>query len=607
MNNLYIEENSQNVKKGNVNLLWNDFNSDEINKIYSINKILEKNKIFYRKKLIFVGNLYLNKVWRKSKLNYVIDDNFDYFFLSSIFHQSAFRENSFHLLLAKFFVTREFIKKNNPSKVYISIHDKNYSDLIYKYCVYKNIKVEVNNLGKFKINSFFLRFGKTKNFIREFLFLISKISLKEKKFKILDNDILLFDTFTHFDLEELKKGNYKSYYWNSLVDLIKKNNLKVKWIHFFYRTKQIRYLNDANKIIKKLNVKEKNNNHLLLDSLFSLRSAFTALFIYFKFLLSYFSNAKSLRIRNSFFYGAFNEILTPYLRDTFIGQRAIRNIYFFECFKNLVKRVDKPKFGLYLMENLDFEIILNYLWKKKTNYELIGFPHSSVRFWDLRYFFLNPKKFLNIFPNKVLIHSKDSLNWSENIKLNYKSTIAVESLRFEKLILKKRIHKKTNFKNFLVFGDLDERITLSMLELFDYQKNKKFFVKNHPGSSIIKKNYKNITFIENHEHVLDNYDCVIVSNASATIFKPYYENFPFLVFLDSKFFNLNPISNLNENLFFYDTLSFEKSLLNILQNYSNNKKLHIIDNTNSQWLKILSNKDSNENFNKLECLKLIEN
>ena len=69
-----------------------------------------------------------------------------------------------------------------------------------------------------------------------------------------------------------------------------------------------------------------------------------------------------------------------------------------------------------------------------------------------------------------------------------------------------------------------------MLELFDNQRNKKFFVKSHPGSSMIKKNYKNITFIENHEHVLDNYDCVIVSNASATIFKPYYENFPFLVF-----------------------------------------------------------------------------
>ena len=49
---------------------------------------------------------------------------------------------------------------------------------------------------------------------------------------------------------------------------------------FFYRTKQIRYLNHANKIIKKLNVKEKNNNHLLLDNLFS-KICFTALFIVF--------------------------------------------------------------------------------------------------------------------------------------------------------------------------------------------------------------------------------------------------------------------------------------------------------------------------------------
>ena len=59
-------------------------------------------------------------------------------------------------------------------------------------------------------------------------------------------------------------------------------------------------------------------------------------------------------------------------------------------------------------------------------------------------------------------------------------------LRFEKLILKKEFIKKLILK-FFSFGDLDERITLSMLELFDNQRNKKFFVKSHPGSSMIKK------------------------------------------------------------------------------------------------------------------------
>jgi hypothetical protein len=100
------------------------------------------------------------------------------------------------------------------------------------------------------------------------------------------------------------------------------------------------------------------------------------------------------------------------------------------------------------MENLDFELILNHLWKKKTNSELIGFPHSNVRYWDLRYYFLNPKKFINIFPNKVLIHSKDTLDWAESINLNNKSTLAVESLRYEKLILKKDYLKIKNLQNF---------------------------------------------------------------------------------------------------------------------------------------------------------------
>ena len=111
MSELFIEENIKSAQKGYTTLLWNDFNLDQKNNIYSINEIIEKDKIFYKKKILSIGNIYLNKIWRKSKLNYVMDNNFDYFFLSSVFHQSAFRKNSLHLLIVKFFVIREFIKK----------------------------------------------------------------------------------------------------------------------------------------------------------------------------------------------------------------------------------------------------------------------------------------------------------------------------------------------------------------------------------------------------------------------------------------------------------------------------------------------------------------
>jgi surface carbohydrate biosynthesis protein (TIGR04326 family) len=604
---LFIEENIKAAKKGCTTLLWNDLNSDQKNNIYSINKIIDKDQIFYKKKILSLGNVYLNKIWRKSKLNYILDENFDYFFLSSVFHQSAFRKNSLHLLIVKFFVIREFIKKKIFSKVHINISDKNFSDLIYKYCISKNIKVEFNYHNKKKLNTFFLKLNRKKDYLKQLILLVSRISLKEKKFKINENDVLLFDIFTHFDLDNLRKGKYKSFYWNSLVEVIKKNNLKVKWIHLFYPTKTMRSLNDANKIINILNEEEKNKSHLILDNLFSLKSAFLALIKYLKIIVNYFIHKKSLRINNTSAFSGFNKILNSELADTFIGHRSLRNIFFYECFNNLIERVEKPKLGLYLMENLDFELILNHLWKKKINCELIGFPHSNVRYWDLRYFFLNPNKFINIYPNKVLIHSKDTLDWADNIKLNSKNAIAVESLRYENLILKKKLSKKNNFQNFLVFADLDESITEALLKIFENNQDKKFFIKNHPGSSMNKKNYKNIHFIKNNDHNLGNYDCVIISNASGAVFKPYYENFPFLVFLDTRFFNLNPISDLNENIFFHDSLSFKKSIHYILKENNDNKKLHIVDKRNLEWLNILKNKDIYRDFNHINCQKLIDN
>ena len=606
MNELFIEENIKTTNNGYTTLLWNDFNSDQENNIYSINQIIEKDQVFYKKKILSIGNIYFKKIWRKSKLNYTIGDNFDYFFLSSIFHQSPFYKDSLHLLTIKFFVIREFIKQKKIFKVHINISNKDFSDLIYKYCISKNIKVKINYRYENKLNRIFSKLNKSKNYLKKIILLISKINFKEKEFTINKNDMLLFDIFTHFNLEDLKKGKYKSFYWNSLIDLIKKNNLKVKWIHLFYPTKAIRFLNDANKITNILNKEANNNNHLILENLFSIKSAFIALTKYLKITIKYLIHKKSLKIINTSAFSGFNKILNSHLMDTFIGYRSLRNIFFYECFHNLIKRIENPKLGLYVMENLDFELILNHLWKKKFNCELIGFPHSNVRYWDLRYFFLDPNEFKNIYPNKVLIHSKDTLDWANNIKINSKSAIAVESLRYENLILKKQIFKKSNLKNFLVFADLDESISEALFKIFENNKDKNFFVKSHPGSSMNKKNYKNISFIKDNEHIFDNYDCVIVSNASGAVFKPYYENFPFLVFLDTRFFNLNPISDLNKNIFFHNHSSFERSIHYILKENNGNKKLHIIDNKNQEWLNILKHKDIYRDFNQINCQKLID-
>ena len=184
-----------------------------------------------------------------------------------------------------------------------------------------------------------------------------------------------------------------------------------------------------------------------------------------------------------------------------------------------------------------------------------------------------------------------------------------ESLRYENLVLKKKVNKISNFKNFLVFGDIDESITGSLLNIFEKHKNKKFYIKTHPGSLMKTKNQDNITYLHENAPNLEKYDCVITCNASGAIFKPFYENYPLLIFLDTRYFNLNPVLDLDENIFFFDNKSFDNALnyTSKNQNMSKNmnRKLHIIDKRNLKWLDILKHQNTHIKYDKVKILKLI--
>ena len=218
------------------------------------------------------------------------------------------------------------------------------------------------------------------------------------------------------------------------------------------------------------------------------------------------------------------------------------------------------------MENQEFEIILNNLWKKKFTTNLIGFPHSCVRFWDLRYFFIEPNKEKLNFPDKVCIHSKDTYEWANYLKLSNDRIIDVESIRHENLMFQKKTQNRSIIKNIIIYGDLDNKASLDLCEIVKNKSNINFVFKNHPGSSLKTEDikYKNIKLTDIDLEV-NKFDCVIAFNGSGAMFKPYYRTSPFIIYLDPKFFDLSPINNLPKDIFFYDNNSFENCLNKIKQ------------------------------------------
>ena len=67
------------------------------------------------------------------------------------------------------------------------------------------------------------------------------------------------------------------------------------------------------------------------------------------------------------------------------GSTAIRNCMFIELIDKALKATTQQKLGLYLQENQFWEKALLHAWRIHGHGFIIGVPHASVNFWDLRY------------------------------------------------------------------------------------------------------------------------------------------------------------------------------------------------------------------------------
>src|SRR3990172_153193 len=68
------------------------------------------------------------------------------------------------------------------------------------------------------------------------------------------------------------------------------------------------------------------------------------------------------------------------------GPVAISNLLWIELFDVALRDLPHQKKGLYLCENQAWERAFIHAWRKYGHGQLIAVAHSTVRFWDLRYF-----------------------------------------------------------------------------------------------------------------------------------------------------------------------------------------------------------------------------
>src|SRR3990172_7308266 len=104
------------------------------------------------------------------------------------------------------------------------------------------------------------------------------------------------------------------------------------------------------------------------------------------------------------------------------GPVAISNLLWIELFDVALRDLPHQKKGLYLCENQAWERAFIHAWRKYSHGQLIAVAHSTVRFWDLRYF---------TDPRTIRSSDKNSMPQPDLIALNGKAAIdAYRSMDF---------------------------------------------------------------------------------------------------------------------------------------------------------------------------------
>ena len=341
-------------------------------------------------------------------------------------------------------------------------------------------------------------------------------------------NILFVSYIDNLDVNFIKKNkSYKSKYWGDLHELINSSGKVANHIHIYTQDSVIRNTKDMFRAISCLN-RHSKDNHVALSSFLSLKLIMKCVFTWLK-----------MRSRSQNIYHQVVE-LSPEIKifqtdwlDSFSGKTAISNILNAYLFKEAMSSLIKQEIGVYLQENQGWEFTLLKAWRAQGHSRLIGCPHSTVRFWDLRYF-NHIKSYVSGSPRPDFVAVNGPMMVAKYREAEYPQNeiLETEALRYaylrseEKKSLQKyekdineAVSKKTRV---LILGEMSSENTEKQLRVLnqlaarglpDYE----YIFRNHPNTNLNLSEFTDLKItVSDNELITDLAACDIIFCGAVT-------------------------------------------------------------------------------------------
>ncbi|MDG1052284.1 MAG: hypothetical protein P8O81_02725, partial [Flavobacteriaceae bacterium] len=498
----------------------------------------------------------------------------------SLICEKSFYKSSQITNILKFLALVDLVEYYVPKELILLNADSRINKILKKYCSISKINFDLKKEKKSKANPIKLIYFIKGILIFGYKFFINR-DLKSYKsnYENGDKGALIVSYLTHFDKEKIAKNYYGTTLWGDFPETLSQFKVKTNWLHL-----PVNFENPDD-IFKKLkvNTSEKFSIHNFLYSFLSFKC-------WLEIIKDYVSiSLKSYIIKSKEIFNYKNKVdLSPLFLDDFynslMGPILLENLIFIKSFDAIFRGIPKQKIGFYLQENQGWELALNSSWRKYKHGKLISVQHSTVSFWDLRYY--NIYKDYPYKPDFFIVNSVFAKDHFLNLNYDRSQIQILEALRYSKL--KKNYFSTKNQNKVLILGDILKKSTLEMLEIIysviPYCSEKKFYFKSHPAQPIrINKEISNINSIDEPlNKLLNNVNTVICPASSGAAVEAFYGNLKTIVYMSNGELNTSPLKNFKSVDFFSHSEEL-KNIINKSYVSNENHSIFLVNEKIPKW------------------------
>jgi surface carbohydrate biosynthesis protein (TIGR04326 family) len=409
-------------------------------------------------------------------------------------------------------------------------------------------------------------------------------------------------------LDTAQQGRYENRYWAHLPDVLKRESCQTNWLHLYVKDNLLPTAKRAATAFHAFNKKEQGQQrHVALDTFIGLGVVLRTLCDWLNLVRIGAKLGGELNYSQKSSFDLW-PLLSADWQVSIFGAGAMDNLLRLNLFESALKNLPKKQQGVYLQENQGWEFGLIYAWHAAGHGRLMGTPHSTVRFWDLRYFF-DPRSYLRTGHNDLPLPDGVACN-GPVVRATYqqggypiKDLVDVEALRYLHLgqnkIATRPVQTRIGTSNrLLVLGDYLPSNTRRQMKLLEqavplFPQQLSITVKPHPNCPIQPDDYPALQMqisMEPISKLLAKCDVAYASAATSASVDAYCAGVPIVSVMDPNTLNLSPLRGCVGALFASTAEALADALTSVANSHqasANRPMYFIVDAQLPNWRRLL--------------------